>query len=245
MQTKRSKRRPRNSGFSPRFTSIQRMKGAPGGRRQASKRRAGTLCKRGPRQGGARRRCRRQRQERASLHVSWPFRRPIQTGQSADRAPTRLCRILRFSENGRAGQIVIGYDGGATPVRAAYPAGRSQRATATLSCGGPKPAAFSRTAIRKSADRVRSHTRDGQAQEGLVCRLHRASHVDAAAGVLHHDHLEAAAVRVLGRVAHAEVEREAGDEYALQATLAQVAGEPCRRRVVVLVEGRIGIDVRR
>jgi len=51
-------------------------------------------------------------------------------------------------------------------------------------------------------------------REGLPRGGQRAGDVDGAAGVFDDDHRKAAALRVLGRVAHAEVQREAGEEYA-------------------------------
>src|SRR6516165_11023228 len=80
-------------------------------------------------------------------------------------------------------------------------------------------------------------------RKARACRGDRTVKVDAAAGVLDDDHLEAEAAGVLGRPAHAEIEGEAGEENAGEAALAQVPGEPGRRRAVVLVEGRIGIDL--
>ena len=55
--------------------------------------------------------------------------------------------------------------------------------------------------------------------------------------------LEAFAVRVLGRIADAEIEGEAGEEDAREAALAQVAGEPGRRLAIVFIEGRVGVDL--
>src|SRR5690606_3382026 len=52
------------------------------------------------------------------------------------------------------------------------------------------------------------------------------------------------AVRILGRVAHAEVEREAGEEDTFEAALLEVATEPRGRHTVVLVEGGVRIDRR-
>ena len=47
---------------------------------------------------------------------------------------------------------------------------------------------------------------------------------------------------VLGRVAHAEIEGEAGQKDPRKTALAQIADQAGRRRAVVLEEGRIGID---
>src|SRR5262249_23946817 len=70
----------------------------------------------------------------------------------------------------------------------------------------------------------------------------RTVHVDAAAGVLDDDRLETLAMGVLGRVAYAKIERQPGKEDAPQAAFAQITGEPGRRRAVVLIKRRIGID---
>ena len=47
---------------------------------------------------------------------------------------------------------------------------------------------------------------------------------------------------VLGRVAHAEIKREASKKYARQAAFAQIADQSGRRLAVVLVERRVEID---
>src|SRR4051812_23868117 len=50
-------------------------------------------------------------------------------------------------------------------------------------------------------------------------------------------------MRVLGRVADAEVEGEPGEEEPPQAALSKVSGEPGPGSAVVLVECRVGIDL--
>ncbi len=50
-------------------------------------------------------------------------------------------------------------------------------------------------------------------------------------------------MRVLGRVADAEVEGEPGHEDPPQAALSKVSGEAGPRSAVVLVECRVGIDL--
>ena len=80
-------------------------------------------------------------------------------------------------------------------------------------------------------------------EKAARARRDGAAHVDAAASILDDHHLEAAAAHVLGRVAHAEVEGEAGEKHPGQPALAQISGEGRRRRVIVLVEGRVRIDL--
>src|SRR5580658_3936565 len=101
------------------------------------------------------------------------------------------------------------------------------------------------TTTRYSPSRDPGHIDHARADRGerLVRRGDRAVDIDAAAGVLDHDRREAAAVGILGRVADAEVEGEAGEEDAGEATLPQIRGQAGRRRVVVLVKSRIGIDL--
>src|SRR3989442_16039545 len=70
----------------------------------------------------------------------------------------------------------------------------------------------------------------------------RAVEVDAAHAVLHDEDLEALPARVEGRVLHAKIGGEAGEEEPPAAALPQVAGEAGARPVVILVERRIGID---
>ena len=89
---------------------------------------------------------------------------------------------------------------------------------------------------------MRSDAADIERRERLARGGDRSVHVDAAAGILDHDRGEALPVRVLGRVANAEIERQAGEKHARQPALAQIAGEAGRRRLVVLEKRRIGID---
>src|SRR5256885_1858052 len=63
-----------------------------------------------------------------------------------------------------------------------------------------------------------------------------------AARILDHDHGNALAARVLGRVAYAEIERQPSNEDAHEAPLAQIAGQSGGRLAVVLVKGGVGID---
>src|SRR5689334_21788568 len=79
-------------------------------------------------------------------------------------------------------------------------------------------------------------------REAPAGRVDRAVHVDAAAGVLDDDCLQALAASVFRRVTHAKIERETGEEHAPQPALAQITSEPGRGRAVVLIERRIGID---
>ena len=69
-------------------------------------------------------------------------------------------------------------------------------------------------------------------------------HVDAAAGILDHDHAEALLAGVLGGIADAEIVGEAGDEDAVEAALAEIADEAGRGALVVLEESGVGVDVR-
>src|SRR5262245_9690112 len=78
--------------------------------------------------------------------------------------------------------------------------------------------------------------------EALTCCLDGAAHVDAAAGIVDHHRVEALALGVLGRVAYAEVQGEAGHEHTADAALAQVAGEAGWRRVVVLEDRRVRVN---
>src|SRR5262249_40498283 len=75
-------------------------------------------------------------------------------------------------------------------------------------------------ASRCSRHRAGGHAGNGEVRKGAARRLQRAAHIDGAAGILDHDDRKAAAVRILGRVAHAEIEGEAGQEHALKAALA-------------------------
>ena len=79
--------------------------------------------------------------------------------------------------------------------------------------------------------------------ENRARRGHGAIDIDAAAGILDHHHVEALAARIFGRIAHAEIEGEAGQEDPPEAALAQIAGEAGMGLAIVFVERRIGIDV--
>ena len=67
--------------------------------------------------------------------------------------------------------------------------------------------------------------------------------VDGAGGVFDDEALEAEGDAVDGGVADAEVVGEAAEEEAMEAALAQVAGEAGRGEVVVFEEGGVGVDV--
>src|SRR5262245_10238092 len=95
-----------------------------------------------------------------------------------------------------------------------------------------------------STDGTGANTRDAQRREARARGGDRAVDVDAAARVLDHDHGKVLAARVLGRVAHTEIEREARGEDAAEAPLAQITGKAGRGLAVVLVEGGVGIDGR-
>src|SRR5439155_6500925 len=70
----------------------------------------------------------------------------------------------------------------------------------------------------------------------------RAVEIDAAHAVLHHEDLEALPARVEGRVLHAEVGGEAGEEEPPAAALPQAAGQTGGGPMIVLVERGVGID---
>src|SRR5215470_2308578 len=94
----------------------------------------------------------------------------------------------------------------------------------------------------RSVDRFHPDARNCQAREGLVGRGHRPANIDTAASLLDYHRLKTATMRILRRVAHANVQRQADEENPLETALAQISGKPGRRRVVVLVEYGIGID---
>src|SRR5262249_24761153 len=93
-----------------------------------------------------------------------------------------------------------------------------------------------------SIDGISANGCDAQGREALARGSDRAVDVDAAARILDHDHGKALVARVLGRVAHAEIERETRGEDAPEAPLAQITGKAGRGLAVVLVEGGVGID---
>src|SRR6516162_587959 len=74
-------------------------------------------------------------------------------------------------------------------------------------------------------------------------REHRAADIDATARVFGHDDLEALMPGVLGRVAHAEIEREPGNKDARESALPQIAGQSGTSPAVVFVERRVRIDL--
>ncbi len=79
--------------------------------------------------------------------------------------------------------------------------------------------------------------------EGLVGGFDAVFEGDGAAGVLEDEALEAEGGAVEGGEADAEVVGEAGEEEALEAAVAEVAGEAGGGLVVVFEEGGVGVDV--
>ena len=65
---------------------------------------------------------------------------------------------------------------------------------------------------RPSFNRVCGNAADAQGPEQLTRGRHGAVDVDAAAGILDHDRLETLALRIFRRIAHAEIEGEAGEK---------------------------------
>src|SRR5262249_52515642 len=94
-----------------------------------------------------------------------------------------------------------------------------------------------------SADGGGANTARANAIEARPRREHRAIDIDATAGVLDHDDVEALALGVLARIANAKVEREPGQKDAPQAAFAQIPGQPGLGLAVVLVECRIRVDI--
>src|ERR1700722_12751473 len=90
--------------------------------------------------------------------------------------------------------------------------------------------------------RIRRDACDPARRKAFPRRRHRTVEIDAAAGIRDDDDPKPFAGGVLGRIAHAEIEGEASEECAQEATLAQIAGKAGRRRAVVFVECRVGID---
>src|SRR6516165_8971475 len=71
---------------------------------------------------------------------------------------------------------------------------------------------------------------------------HAADGHDPTAGIVDdYDH-EAPANGVFGRIPDAKIERQAGQEYALDAALAKITRKAGRCRAIVLVERRVRID---
>src|ERR1039457_258790 len=96
---------------------------------------------------------------------------------------------------------------------------------------------------RPGFDRVSGNAADAQGPEQLARGRHGAIDVNTPTSVLDHDRLEPFAMRIFRRIAHAEIEREAGEEDPPQAAFAQVAGTPGTGVAVVFEERRIGIDL--
>src|ERR1700719_75693 len=82
-----------------------------------------------------------------------------------------------------------------------------------------------------------------QCGEPLARGTERAAHINRAAGVFYHRHLEALLLCVFGGVTDTEIEREAGEKNAREAARAQITGKPGWSPAIVLLERRIGIDL--
>jgi hypothetical protein len=80
-------------------------------------------------------------------------------------------------------------------------------------------------------------------KESLVRRFHAARQTNCPACIFDDQALEIERSTVDGRMAHAEVVCEPTDEQALQPSFANIASQSGGSGVVVLQEGRIGIDV--
>src|SRR5262249_57311591 len=94
----------------------------------------------------------------------------------------------------------------------------------------------------RSADRTHTDAGNCRPREGWARGGHRPANIDAAASLLDDHRLKTATIGILRRVAHANVQRQTGEEDALETALAQVSGKPGRSGVVVLVERGIRID---
>ena len=68
-------------------------------------------------------------------------------------------------------------------------------------------------------------------------RRNRSAKIDAAASLFDDDRGKAFALRVLGRIAHAEIKGEADEKGPLEIALAQIAGKSGRRRAVPILQG--------
>ena len=64
---------------------------------------------------------------------------------------------------------------------------------------------------------LNAQARDGKRGETLASVFKRAAHIDGPASVLKHEGAEPATMRILGRIAHAEIERKAHKKDALEA----------------------------
>src|SRR5579862_7440078 len=91
---------------------------------------------------------------------------------------------------------------------------------------------------RRSAGGEFPHLQAGNAQCGETAprRGDGTADIDAAAAVLDHEDGKAFAPRVLGGVAHAKIQRQAGKKYAGKTALAQISDQASWRGAVVLVE---------
>src|SRR5215471_2176571 len=98
------------------------------------------------------------------------------------------------------------------------------------------------TAIYAAANHIRLDACNSARREAFMRRRHRIIEIDAAAGILDDDDPEPLACGVLRRITYAEIEGEAGEEYARETALAQVAGNTCRSRMIVFIERRVRID---
>src|SRR5450759_520798 len=96
---------------------------------------------------------------------------------------------------------------------------------------------------RRGFDRVSGNTVDALGPEQHTRGRHGAIDVDTPAGILDHNRFEALATCVFRGIAHAEIEREAGEKDSSEAAFAQVSGEPGMRLAIVFVERRIRIDL--
>src|SRR6185295_19101487 len=99
------------------------------------------------------------------------------------------------------------------------------------------------TSCGRSGDGGARYAADAQRRQRLARLRHRPVHVDAATRIVDYHDVESFPMRVLGRVADAEVEGEPGEEDPPQAALSKVSGEAGPRSAVVLVECRVGIDL--
>jgi hypothetical protein len=68
------------------------------------------------------------------------------------------------------------------------------------------------------ANRIHVHAGDAARRKARVRRRDRSAEIDAATGVFDDNRAKAFALRVLGRVAHAEIECEADDKGALESS---------------------------
>ena len=94
------------------------------------------------------------------------------------------------------------------------------------------------TSCGRSGDGGARYAADAQRRQRLARCRHRPVHVDAATRIVDHHDVKSFPMRVLGRVADAEVEGEPGEEDPPQAALSKVPGQAGPRSAVVLVERR-------